>query len=201
MVRQCRFCLQDNQKKENPLLSPCDCKGSLAFVHLYCLQKWIIINPQKNGIFCGICMSPYFRSYMPELERIPQKGILVMCLDFPIVFPIIYHYIYLFHIATFYIYWDQRTINLYLFYQWAFQILYGIAFGWNFQVKNIGLYTKALQKKEFLWYPLVHFIFLYLLHNGVYHIGLLFDIFLSSYYSRHILILKDINLRLTTGMF
>lgn len=201
MARQCRFCLQDTQKKENPLIAPCDCKGSLEFVHLHCLQKWILMNPQRNGFGCGICLTAYFRSYIPELERIPEKGIVVKFLDFPIVFAILYHYLYLFHISALYVHWDQRTIDLYLFYQWIFQVLYFVAFGCNFRVKNIGLYTEALQKKETLLYPLTHLLFLYLLHNGVYHIGLLFDIFLSSYYYRHITILKGINLRLTNGMF
>ena len=34
--RMCRYCFDD----EGPLISPCNCKGGQAFVHLSCLRRW-----------------------------------------------------------------------------------------------------------------------------------------------------------------
>ncbi len=39
----CRFCLLEEDTStihKNPLISPCDCKGSLKYVHLDCLTRW-----------------------------------------------------------------------------------------------------------------------------------------------------------------
>lgn len=36
----CRVCLNNEETVENPLISPCFCKGSMKFIHLECAQKW-----------------------------------------------------------------------------------------------------------------------------------------------------------------
>lgn len=36
----CRLCWDSENSKENPLISPCRCKGSMKFIHLLCLRKW-----------------------------------------------------------------------------------------------------------------------------------------------------------------
>ncbi|OII72530.1 zinc C3HC4 type domain-containing protein [Cryptosporidium andersoni] len=43
----CRICLSDDgdlldcEDNFNPLICPCDCRGSMQYVHLQCLRKWI----------------------------------------------------------------------------------------------------------------------------------------------------------------
>mmetsp|Transcript_2321 Transcript_2321/g.3496 ORF Transcript_2321/g.3496 Transcript_2321/m.3496 type:complete len:128 (+) Transcript_2321:490-873(+) len=38
----CRICFsEDANPKEDPLISPCSCSGSMKWVHLKCLQKWL----------------------------------------------------------------------------------------------------------------------------------------------------------------
>ena len=38
----CRICLQEGEfSGENPLISPCNCTGSVKFLHLECLRKWL----------------------------------------------------------------------------------------------------------------------------------------------------------------
>lgn len=37
----CRICLSGAQDLQNPLISPCNCSGSGAFIHLGCLKQWI----------------------------------------------------------------------------------------------------------------------------------------------------------------
>jgi E3 ubiquitin-protein ligase DOA10 len=48
----CRICYGE----EFPLISPCNCKGIIEYIHPECLYKWIRIS--KIHI-CDICHSPY----------------------------------------------------------------------------------------------------------------------------------------------
>ena len=34
------MCFDENVTTDNPLVTPCDCKGDTRFVHLACLRKW-----------------------------------------------------------------------------------------------------------------------------------------------------------------
>lgn len=59
---------KDNDKNDEPkyckicygggrnLISPCDCKGSIKYIHKHCLLKWIKISESKK---CEICNSKY----------------------------------------------------------------------------------------------------------------------------------------------
>ena len=37
----CRICYMEEEDKDNPLLQPCICSGSMKFIHLTCLKHWI----------------------------------------------------------------------------------------------------------------------------------------------------------------
>ncbi|OEH78022.1 FHA domain-containing protein [Cyclospora cayetanensis] len=66
---QCRICLLEGNQEGDPLISPCDCKGSIRFVHLECLRHWItgrlnFHEQQQKPIFvrqllCELCKIPY----------------------------------------------------------------------------------------------------------------------------------------------
>ena len=47
-VKSCRFCYGE----EAPLIQPCNCKGSMAYVHGHCLGKWMETRPSLK---CDIC--------------------------------------------------------------------------------------------------------------------------------------------------
>lgn len=36
----CKVCLGDESTKENPLIYPCKCSGTMKFIHLDCLKQW-----------------------------------------------------------------------------------------------------------------------------------------------------------------
>jgi len=47
----CKICLYDKSEEEHdPLISPCNCIGSVKFVHLKCMQNWVKskLNMQQN---------------------------------------------------------------------------------------------------------------------------------------------------------
>jgi hypothetical protein len=69
----CRICLMDENEDENPLISPCKCIGSVRFVHLICMRKWLnaktIVKNIKN-------MTVYsFKNFECELCKTRIPGI------------------------------------------------------------------------------------------------------------------------------
>ena len=53
--RFCRICAELNEET-NQLISPCNCKGTLKYVHQNCLKKSIEITRRLN---CSICKSNF----------------------------------------------------------------------------------------------------------------------------------------------
>lgn len=65
----CKICLSE-EEDNNPLISPCNCTGSMKFIHVGCLKEWLegkkhmketpFVNSYiwKN-LECEICKSPY----------------------------------------------------------------------------------------------------------------------------------------------
>lgn len=52
----------NNYAAENPLLAPCECSGSMAFVHYLCVEQWRCRSrhPEaRNGLHCETCGSAY----------------------------------------------------------------------------------------------------------------------------------------------
>ena len=39
--RVCRVCYTDDNTEDSPLIQPCRCSGSMKYIHLACLRKWI----------------------------------------------------------------------------------------------------------------------------------------------------------------
>lgn len=47
---------------ENPLLAPCDCTGTMAFVHYLCIEQWRCRSRHpgaRNGLNCETCSAEY----------------------------------------------------------------------------------------------------------------------------------------------
>ncbi len=60
----------NNEALHNPMLAPCECSGSMAFVHFLCLEQWRCRSrhPEAaNGLNCETCNTPY--SLPPPMER------------------------------------------------------------------------------------------------------------------------------------
>ena len=39
--KECRICWDEHDTVEDPLRSPCDCTGSLRYVHDKCYRQWL----------------------------------------------------------------------------------------------------------------------------------------------------------------
>lgn len=53
----CRICLLEGSSAEDPLISPCDCSGSIQHVHLGCMKHWVKtrLNVPDDGSGAFLC--------------------------------------------------------------------------------------------------------------------------------------------------
>ena len=90
--RCCRICYLEEENELNPLIQPCLCSGSLKYIHLECLRKWIgtrnwtqIENNENVCIYlikevdCELC-----KNKLPDYIR--HKNKLYKIIDFKIDF-------------------------------------------------------------------------------------------------------------------
>jgi len=65
----CRICLLEGSGPDDPLIAPCQCKGSIEYVHLGCLRYWIKgrlnLSDNSGGTYfyrplaCELCKATY----------------------------------------------------------------------------------------------------------------------------------------------
>ena len=62
-VYKCRICFcEGGFDGLNPLISPCKCSGSVKYIHLNCLRKWLTTKilskvSSNNDIYCYVFKS------------------------------------------------------------------------------------------------------------------------------------------------
>ena len=52
--KTCRICC--SSERSGQMLSPCNCKGTLSYVHSYCLINWIDVSQSDE---CEVCLTEY----------------------------------------------------------------------------------------------------------------------------------------------
>ena len=68
--RFCKICLESAMTEETgELLQPCNCMGSIGFVHVLCLKRTIALSEKSltDSLSCEICKTQYKMSL--EIER------------------------------------------------------------------------------------------------------------------------------------
>ncbi|CAD8048206.1 unnamed protein product [Paramecium primaurelia] len=56
-IISCRICCSSQDSVQNPLINPCKCTGSIKYIHLNCLKKWLKLKFQtKHSNHCMIYM-------------------------------------------------------------------------------------------------------------------------------------------------
>lgn len=62
----CYMCFDDEDTNENPLISPCKCRGDTRFVHVGCLRKWHTAEADNQICFlssvdatCSVCKTTF----------------------------------------------------------------------------------------------------------------------------------------------
>ncbi len=72
----CRICLQEGDfNGDNPLINPCNCTGSVKYIHLICLRKWLTSKIIINHSFDNSVTSYSYKPFECELckEQIPER--------------------------------------------------------------------------------------------------------------------------------
>lgn len=188
----CRFCWGTGNTKANPLLEPCECSGSIRFVHQRCLSRWRRMDTQRNAIRCLLCLQPYALQEVQQLEKVPtQGGILVFLLRYPIALCFGVNYIAVFHYSL-----SSPRVNIYVFFEWyqyIFQILYFCIFATQWDVQQKALYVKNLKKCIFLFVFFVHLMANVYIHKHDFFAILPLNIVLGMYWHGHIGILEGLN--------
>jgi len=77
----CRICLLEGSSEDDPLITPCQCKGSIEYVHLGCLRHWIRgrlnLSDAPGGSYfyrplaCELCKAVYPTYIHNGRERSP----------------------------------------------------------------------------------------------------------------------------------
>ena len=82
----CRICFEPSDEDQNILLSPCSCSGSLRYIHVECLRRWLDgqlqVKQFDNGggsylirtLHCEICKSVYSKSVYQSI-LIPRPNV------------------------------------------------------------------------------------------------------------------------------
>jgi hypothetical protein len=190
-TRVCRFCLDTKETKKNSLIEPCDCKGSIQFVHEKCLLRWRRMDPMRNADICLLCMTPYLLLYPGILETIPDTATISrMLLRFPILLWLTVNYGLLIQLSF------QPGMNiadLFQGYQYVFQLLYFLFFWKEWKVRN-----KALYWQEWSHFSTTFLILCQITCNGFiqnqYYLAIVpLNGIVGIYWHKHIHILKHLN--------
>lgn len=188
----CRFCLDSRNGKRNPLIEPCECKGSLRFVHELCLSRWIRLNPARNGQTCMLCMEPYHEEYNHTLEQIPDKASLpIFLLRFPFLPFLLVNYVGAFHYSL-----QQRKTDIYLhfsYYQLYSQLVYFLLFYGFWKVKDTRRYWLAWQTRETFVLLGIHCLCNYSLVQGEVFTVIPLLFLVGFYWPKHVSILETMN--------
>lgn len=190
----CRFCLDGGVTKRNPLFTPCLCNGSMKYVHVLCLDKWRVMDMDRNGSYCGLCLAEYTSTQHPFLEVIPTKdSYSSLLLRMPLVPAFILHYMYIIPFSASKEVQQSFTYDKYVAYQLLFQFSYLVLFLTQIQVKNKKEYYTHWRQKESLMLFMTHLTLLVSMFTRVGMAGISLDMFLGLYWIRHCQILQNIN--------
>lgn len=56
----CRICHLSEEEEQDPFVSPCDCRGTMKYVHRFCLNEWRMRSKNSRSIDkCEQCFGSY----------------------------------------------------------------------------------------------------------------------------------------------
>ena len=189
---ECRICHEETETDDNRLFRPCDCSGSLAFVHRQCLNRWIIKDDATvRETDCHLCKQPYSVDYIRHLEVIPKASAFAVVLFNPLLIVLLYQYFLLVMrhlyppIGEYYEAIERDVI------QWC----YGAILISNIRLKNFWLYIDVWHRKYYI-VPLVHYALKNLETMAPLKYCYFTELWMSTYWITHLWTLKEVNRRL-----
>ncbi|KAF4659740.1 hypothetical protein FOL47_007466 [Perkinsus chesapeaki] len=88
----CKICLMEGAEDDDPMIAPCNCSGSIRYVHLSCLRRWIngrLDLPDESDalatchffykqLSCELCKQVY-----PTYVKLPNSNSLTTLVEVP----------------------------------------------------------------------------------------------------------------------
>lgn len=71
----CKICLEELNSENDPLISPCNCRGSIGHVHKKCLERWV---RESGNSHCKICNKRITRLSRNEFNRLLGHFLLII---------------------------------------------------------------------------------------------------------------------------
>lgn len=187
----CRFCLDSETKKNNPLIEPCLCRGSIQFVHSLCLTRWRQMNPARNADICFLCLTPYQLAIGEVFEHLPDENSLcIFFLRFPFLLWVTVNYVGVIHYSAY-----QKKDFSFFFeaYQYLFQLLYFLLFWSSWHVRRKQLYWRQWNHKNTYWILSLHLLSNYFVFTHNLYAILPLNYCFLYYYRNHRRILHRMN--------
>ncbi|WFD01017.1 hypothetical protein MYAM1_003777 [Malassezia yamatoensis] len=70
----CRICLEEGVTDKDPLRSPCECRGSMKYVHTSCLNQWRSVSQRSSSATgCDQCGTKYRFASTPLLKLLGSR--------------------------------------------------------------------------------------------------------------------------------
>lgn len=204
---QCRFCLESDGEEDdtNPLVDPCDCKGSARYVHWNCLRRWAHTNPPLNGRQCRVCQAAFHVNLFPQLEVIPfvagGGGLSSMLLEYTSMTTLVIQFLYILararlsneHFS------DEDAWQVLLQIQSVIHLTYAACFAVNWRVQNKDIYMALVNHSQIPNLLLAHVGALYFIvaHKSAW-MCIATQILLGRYWGEHVRVLTTMNRQFLT---
>lgn len=179
----CRICFE-GYEKDNPLLTPCSCKGSSKWVHLQCLNNWKEAEPSK-GLFCSVCKERLATVANYSAEILPQRNDAFVEL-------LLYPHIGLFVMINSIYFFDKEESALHVG-NMLFTLCYIGKMVAGFSVSNKKLYRKLWIENDCHLLLLAHLCVLSFFPQSPVLSLITSSWMLPLYYHQHLIILHQIN--------
>jgi E3 ubiquitin-protein ligase DOA10 len=192
----CRFCLETRESSNEELVTPCKCSGSIKYIHISCLKKWVSNDERyiDTRLTCNMCETAYSLSFLPALEDIPGTfGIAMYILNNGIYITSLHEFLYIISIKPNNLNFILERNMVYIHTYTLF--LYGLLFIIHFRVNNIRLYLSKYLWGAWWFLPLLHiYILLTCYITGNFNRPLLSKICIHLYWLEHVRALKKVNM-------
>jgi hypothetical protein len=187
----CKFCLDTSETRKNPLIEPCDCRGSMQFVHEQCLSRWRRLNPARNADICLLCFHPYRLAIGEILEHLPDESSLVIfLLRFPFLLCFTVNYLGAIQYSFLY---KHNMYMVFEYYQYIFQAIFFLFFATIWKVKNKRLYWKAWNTRTAYMMLFFHLVCNYYIHAHELWAIVPLNWTMCYYYRKHRSVLHTLN--------
>jgi len=134
------------------MISPCRCRGTIQYIHLACLRRWIVEEGRihEDRLTCTLCRSPFV---LFHLERIyPRTGCVSYILYNPLAFSILVQYIFL----LYGIHDSTPAFNRFKSSQIFIHSIYALVYALYCRVNNRELYGQIVVQRGSYIYPILH---------------------------------------------